>query len=133
MSEQQEPAWREITNQDELLEFVGPETGPAVIDMWAPWCGPCRAMAPHFEAVAETMKDDPIGFYKINTEAHPDLSRMFNVRSLPTMLLLIDGKVEDVVIGASSGDKIAKRAKWLLSKSRGEGFLTRVFGIGKKS
>lgn len=127
------PAWREITDEDELVEFVGPETGPAIIDMWAPWCGPCKAMAPHFEAVAEHYRDDPIGFYKINTEAHPDLSRMFNVRSLPTLILVMDGKVEDIIIGASNGDKIAKRAEWLLSKARGDGFFTRLLGLGKKS
>ena len=127
------PAWREITDEDELVEYVGPETGPAIIDMWAPWCGPCKAMAPHFEAVAEHYRDEPIGFYKINTEAHPDLSRMFNVRSLPTLILVMDGKVEDIIIGASNGDKIAKRAEWLLSKARDDGFFTRLLGLGKKS
>lgn len=126
------PAWSSIDSREMLGEFLHEEGGAAIIDMWAPWCGPCKAMAPHFEAAAEHYRDEPISFYKINTEANPELGRMFNVRSIPTTLLILDGEVVDIVIGAMDGHKIGKRVEWLLSKSRGEGFFTRVFGLGKK-
>lgn len=78
--------------------------------------------------VAEEFADEEIDFYKLNTEDHGNLASRFNVRSIPTLVLVDDGEILDVIVGAQSGRQIQKRAKWLLSKSRGEGFLSRLFG-----
>lgn len=69
-----------------------------------------------------------MSFFKLNTQDHPQLSQRFNVRSIPTLMLIHDGEVLDVIVGVQDADKLKKRAKWLLSKARGEGFLSRLFG-----
>ncbi len=117
----------DITNKDELVEHLGPESGAAIIDFWAPWCGPCRAMAPHFTAAAEHYASEPVGFFKINTQDSPELGQLFNVRALPTTVLLVNGKIEDVIPGMLGPDKIRKRVEWVLSKARGESAVKRFF------
>ena len=63
---------------------------PIVVDLWAPWCGPCRAMAPEFSRAAAEMRDKA-RFVKINTDDNPDAARRFAVRGIPTLLLLKGG------------------------------------------
>lgn len=123
---------------DELVELNSPdeldalmEQGAertAIIDFWSPTCGPCKQMAPDFESAADELADEPVEFVKINTQRNPRLAQAFNVRSVPTLLLVHDGEVLDTMVGAQSAAKLRKRAEWLLSKARGEGFLSRMFG-----
>ena len=116
----------EIGGAEQLRQAMG--TGCAVIDLWSPTCGPCMAMGPHFEAVAEAYADEPVAFYKLNTQQHPELSQRFNVRSVPTMLFVQDGEVRDVIVGAMDGPRLSAKVDWLMSVARGEGFLTRLLG-----
>jgi thioredoxin 2 len=73
-------------NEKNFSHFITASDLPIFIDLWADWCGPCKMMAPHFQQVA---KDYPhVIFAKINTEENPNLSAAFNVRSIPTLVLM---------------------------------------------
>jgi thioredoxin 2 len=63
---------------------------PIVVDFWAPWCGPCRMVAPELEKVARTAAGEFL-VIKVNTEAMPDVGEQFRVRSIPTMAIFRDG------------------------------------------
>jgi thioredoxin len=86
----------ETLTQHTLADALG-QPGILVIDFWAPWCGPCRTIAPQFERVAQLRSE--YRFAKVNVDEQPAIASAFQVRSIPTLVVISDGEV----IGASPG------------------------------
>ena len=83
--------------------------GNWVVDFWAEWCGPCRMMAPHFEAAAKSMKGK-INFAKVNVEENMQTAEQFGIMSIPTIIFFKEGEILDKVSGAMSKDSIINHA-----------------------
>jgi thioredoxin 2 len=80
---------------------------PVVVDIWAPWCGPCRTMAPQFEQAAALLKGRAM-LAKLNSDAHPQASAQLGVRSIPTMVVFRGGREVARVSGAMSAQQIVQ-------------------------
>ncbi len=86
---------------------------PVVVDFWASWCAPCRAMAPQFEKAAERLATS-VRFAKVDTEQNRSLSTRLAIHSIPTLVLFRDGREVDRVSGAMDATTIAR---WLSERS----------------
>ena len=89
--------------------FVARTELPVLADFWAPWCGPCRAMAPHFERAAQQLKDR-VRLVKVNTEDAPGLAARYNIRAIPTLVLFRNGVEEKRTSGALDSGALARWA-----------------------
>ena len=81
---------------------------PVLVDFWAEWCGPCKAIAPALEEISKELAGK-LKILKVNVDESPDLAQEFGIRSIPTLLLFKGGKVDQQWVGATS--KAALKAK----------------------
>jgi thioredoxin 1 len=97
---------KEIT-QDNFRTEVLEAKQPVLLDFWAPWCGPCRMVSPHVEAVAEQMAGKAV-VGKVNVDEHPALAQRFEVMSIPTLIVVKGGETVSREVGARQREAIVK-------------------------
>ncbi len=94
-------------------EFLGDK--PAVIDFYASWCGPCKALSPILEEVAEEYKGI-VDIYKLNVDDEPELSSIIGIRSIPTLLFIAKDGSTKVNVGGLTKSKLQELTNQLLTK-----------------
>ncbi|MFN9671427.1 MAG: thioredoxin [Microcystis sp.] len=89
------PAVTDATFKDEVLDSAG----PVLVDFWAPWCGPCRMVAPVVGEIAEQFEGQ-VKVVKLNTDENPNIASQYGIRSIPTLMIFKGGQKVDMVVGA---------------------------------
>ena len=79
---------------------------PVVVDFWAEWCGPCKAIGPSLEELSDEMASD-VKIVKVNMDENPQLAMQYGVRSIPTLLMFKGGEPAAVQVGAAPKQKLA--------------------------
>ena len=97
--DQAAPETIDLTEQN-FDEALIANHGLVMVDFWAEWCGPCQAIAPLLEELAEA-SEGRMTLMKVNVDAEPRLAARYNIRSIPTILFVKEGQVVDRVVGAA--------------------------------
>ena len=97
-------------NSDNFQQTIN-DNANVIVDFWAPWCAPCRAFAPTFEAASE--KQPGIVFAKVNTEEQQDIAAAFNIRSIPTLMVFRD----QIIIYSEAGSLPASAFDQLIAQA----------------
>ena len=89
---------QDVTDENFQSEVIENDT-PVLVDFWAPWCGPCRAMAPAIDAIADEMAGK-LKVVKLNTQDNMETASKYGITSIPTFVVIKGGEVQEQVIGA---------------------------------
>lgn len=106
---------KEVTDSDFKLEVLDSKL-PVLVDFWAPWCGPCRMVAPVVEEIAEQY-DGKVKVVKLNTDNNPQIASQYGIRSIPTLMIFKNGEKQDMVVGAVPKTTLANTLEKYLPKN----------------
>ena len=95
-------------NEDEFFEKIK-ENKNVLVDCYAPWCGPCRALSPIIDEIAE--KNDKYTFYKLNVDNASNIAREYGIMSIPTILLFEDAELKEKTVGFKSMEELEDMLK----------------------
>ncbi|CCH70035.1 MAG TPA: thioredoxin [Phycicoccus elongatus] len=95
-----------VTDDNFELEVMNSDK-PVLVDFWAPWCGPCRAVAPILEEIARD-HGDKVEIVKLNTDENPAVTGKLGITSIPTMHLYKDGEIVKTIVGAMPKPKLLR-------------------------
>jgi thioredoxin 1 len=104
----------EVTDQNFQAEVLEADK-PVLVDFWAPWCGPCRIVAPHLEELAGERED--LQIVKLNVDDNPQTAARYGVMSIPTLLLFKHGQVAHQIIGALPKSRLVQEIEPALAAS----------------
>jgi thioredoxin 1 len=103
----------DVTDQTFEVEVINADV-PTLVDFWAPWCGPCRMVAPIVEELAGEY-DGRVKFVKLNTDENPAVSGRYGIRSIPTLLVFKDGEVKGQIVGFRPKSELKNRLDAVLA------------------
>jgi thioredoxin 1 len=103
----------DATFQEEVLSH----NQPVLVDFWAPWCGPCRMVAPVVDEIAQEYKGS-IKVVKVNTDENPSTATEYGIRSIPTLMIFKNGQRVDTVIGAVPKSTLSSTLNKYLEKDK---------------
>lgn len=94
-------------NKDSFVKAVSANDKPSLVDFWAPWCGPCKALSPILEEISSEMGDQ-VNVFKVNVDENTELAQEHGVQSIPTILVYKNGSLSETVVGLKSKDELIK-------------------------
>ena len=105
MNEREQTLTASVTDNNFEQEVLNTQ-GPVLVDFWAAWCGPCRAVAPILEELAGDYEGQ-LSVRKLNVDENPDTATRYGVRSIPTLMLFKDGELKETTVGVQPKAQLA--------------------------
>ncbi len=98
-----------VVTKDNFKSEVMESDIPVLLDFWAPWCGPCRMVSPLVDEISEEISHAKVG--KVNVDEQPELAAQFKIMSIPTLVVMKDGKIASTSVGAKPKAEILNMLK----------------------